>query len=149
MRIFNVEKTVELTEYDLNLGHLENDVLSKHVSAVESVEEIGHYETIKTYPNGGKDVKWVVDVPKVEGVDEHDETEDIMVYIPYTDNELKAIALKEERSQLEQWLKDHDYIGTKIATGRATVEEYATEIAEMTVKANRINEIDEELNEGL
>lgn len=58
----------------------------------------------------------------------------------------KLIAEKEE---LENWLKDHDYIGTKIATGRATVEEYATEIAEMTAKANRINEIDEELNEGL
>lgn len=54
-----------------------------------------------------------------------------------------------EKETLEQWLKDHDYIGTKIATGRATVEEYATEIAEMTVKANRINEIDEELKKGL
>lgn len=54
-------------------------------------------------------------------------------------------ALYTEKEQLEQWLRDHDYIGTKIATGRATVEEYATEIAEMIVKANRINEIDEEL----
>ena len=149
MRIFNVEKTVELTEYDLNLGHLENDILTTHVSAVEPIEEVGHYETIKEYPNGGKDVKWVVDIPKREGVEEHDETEDIMVYIPYTNEELKAIALREERSQLEQWLQDHDYIGTKIATGRATVEEYAAEIAEMTTKANRINEIEEELNEGL
>ena len=54
-----------------------------------------------------------------------------------------------EKETLEQWLKDHDYIGTKIATGRATVAEYSTEIAEMTVKANRINEIDEELKKGL
>lgn len=53
-----------------------------------------------------------------------------------------------EKETLEEWLKDHDYIGTKIATGRATAEEYADEIAEMTVKANRINEIDEELKEG-
>ena len=50
--------------------------------------------------------------------------------------------LLSEKSQLETWLKDHDYIGTKIATGRATVEEYATEIEEMTEKAERINEID-------
>ena len=42
---------------------------------------------------------------------------------------------------MEAWLSAHDYIGVKIATGRATVEEYATEIAEMTEKANRINEI--------
>ena len=50
--------------------------------------------------------------------------------------------LIEEKSYLEAWLSDHDYIGTKIATGRATVEEYATEIAEMNEKAERINEID-------
>ena len=50
--------------------------------------------------------------------------------------------LTNEKTQLETWLKEHDYIGTKIATGRATVEEYATEIEEMTEKANRINEIE-------
>lgn len=59
-----------------------------------------------------------------------------------TEEELKRQALVEEKAQLETWLKDHDYIGTKIATGRATVEEYETEIAEMTEKAERINEID-------
>ena len=47
-----------------------------------------------------------------------------------------------EKANLEAWLRNHDYIGVKIATGRATVEEYATEISEMTEKANRINEID-------
>ena len=59
-----------------------------------------------------------------------------------TEEELKRQALVEEKAQLETWLKAHDYIGTKIATGRATVEEYATEIGEMTEKAERINEID-------
>ena len=58
-----------------------------------------------------------------------------------TEQELKRQALVEEKTQLETWLKEHDYIGTKIATGRATVEEYANEIAEMTKKAERINEI--------
>ena len=59
-----------------------------------------------------------------------------------TEEELRRQALLSEKAELEAWLKDHDYIGTKIATKRATVEEYATEIAEMTEKANRINEID-------
>ena len=63
-----------------------------------------------------------------------------------TEEELKRQELVEEKAQLETWLKEHDYIGTKIATGRATVEEYATEIAEMSEKANRINEIDRELS---
>lgn len=63
-----------------------------------------------------------------------------------TEEELRRRALVEEKTQLETWLKEHDYIGTKIATGRASVEEYADEIALMTEKAHRINEIDRELN---
>ena len=47
---------------------------------------------------------------------------------------------------MEAWLKAHDYIGAKIATGRATIDDYADEIALMTEKAERINEIDALLN---
>lgn len=63
-----------------------------------------------------------------------------------TEEELRRQALLSEKAELETWLREHDYIGTKIATGRATIEEYASEIALMTEKANRINEIDRELN---
>ena len=59
-----------------------------------------------------------------------------------TEEELRRQALQTEKAELEAWLKEHDYIGVKIATKRATVEEYANEIAEMTEKAERINEID-------
>ena len=59
-----------------------------------------------------------------------------------TEEELRRQALQSEKADLEAWLKEHDYIGVKIATKRATVEEYANEIAEMTEKAERINEID-------
>ena len=55
--------------------------------------------------------------------------------------ELKIQRIKE----LKQLLKDYDYIGTKIATGRATREEYATEIAQMTVGADEINELEARL----
>ena len=60
-----------------------------------------------------------------------------------TEEELRRQALQTEKAELEAWLKAHDYIGVKIATGRATVEEYANEIVEMTEKANRINEIND------
>ena len=63
-----------------------------------------------------------------------------------TEEELRRQALVKEKAQLEAWLKAHDYIGTKIATGRASVEEYASEIEEMSEKASRINEIDGELS---
>ena len=50
--------------------------------------------------------------------------------------------LEREKADLEAWLNAHDYIGVKIATGRATIDDYADEIALMTEKAERINEID-------
>lgn len=59
-----------------------------------------------------------------------------------TEEEMRKQALQTEKADLEAWLSAHDYIGTKIATGRATIEEYAIEIEEMTEKANRINEIE-------
>ena len=62
-----------------------------------------------------------------------------------TEEDLRRQALLSEKADLESWLTAHDYIGTKIATGRATVEEYAYEITLMTEKANRINDIDKML----
>ena len=59
-----------------------------------------------------------------------------------TEEELRRQALQTEKADLEAWLKAHDYIGVKIATGRATIDDYADEIALMTEKAERINEID-------
>ena len=63
-----------------------------------------------------------------------------------TEEELRRQALESEKADLEAWLSAHDYIGVKIATGRATVDDYVNEIALMTEKANRINEIDAMLN---
>ena len=53
--------------------------------------------------------------------------------------------LLKEKAELESWLSSHDYIGIKIATGRATIKEYADIIAKMNEKAERINEIDRRL----
>ena len=63
-----------------------------------------------------------------------------------TEEELRRQALQTEKADLEAWLSAHDYIGVKIATGRATIDDYADEIALMTEKAERINEIDAMLN---
>lgn len=49
--------------------------------------------------------------------------------------------IEREIEELEMWLRNHDYIGTKIATGRATIEEYADVIAEMDEKARRLSEL--------
>lgn len=71
----------------------------------------------------------------------------IYFQIPHVDtaDEKRAKEIKAEIATLQSWLTAHDYIGIKIATGRATSDEYATEIAEMKAKADRINELEAEL----
>ena len=48
-------------------------------------------------------------------------------------------------AELKELLANYDYIGTKIATGRATREEYATQIQQMTEWASEIDRLEEEL----
>ena len=110
MRVFNKDKTVELIEYDLALGRIVPDKLFvAHHEAVEPSEEVWHYETVREYPGGGKDVKKVVDIPAVKGHDAYDEYEDIAIYIPYTEAELAA----KEISKLKLKLGATDYQALK------------------------------------
>lgn len=60
-----------------------------------------------------------------------------------SEEELRRQSLINEKSELETWLSAHDYIGVKIATGRASISDYQEEISLMNIKANRINEINE------
>lgn len=71
---------------------------------------------------------------------------DGVYYIKANEPPSEKETLEQEKYELELWLRQHDYIGVKIATGRATIEEYANEIEEMKIKAARINEIDAELS---
>ena len=88
MRILD-EHNIEIENPDSELGYLKEETLFiQHHEAVEAVAEAGHFEVIAAYPNGGKDVKWVIDVAAVEAADAWDEYEDIYRYIPYTAEEL-------------------------------------------------------------
>jgi hypothetical protein len=88
MRILD-ENNVEITSPDLSLGYLVPDkVFIAHHDAIEAVEEVGHYEVIAEYPNGGKDVVKVIDINGVEAQEAWDEYEDILRYVRYTDEEL-------------------------------------------------------------
>ena len=114
MRVFNKDKTQELKEYDLNKGHLKLDKLFiRHHEAVEEIKEQWHYETIAEYPNGGKDVSKVIDVPYQAPQEAFDEYEDIYVYIPYTYEELEELnkpseleILKREQEVTAQAVQD-------------------------------------------
>ena len=88
---------------DLSLGWLEDKTQTIHHDAVAGVEEVSHYETLAEYPNGGKDVQKVVDVPGVDAKDAWDEEEQVRVYHLYTAEELAAQA--EAREKAEQQAK--------------------------------------------
>lgn len=85
-------------------------------------------------PNGNREI-WNVKPDGYFTVEEWDLAHPYVAHI---------ITPEQEIAEHEAWLEAHDYIGIKIATGRATQEEYATEIAEMTRRANRIHELKNE-----
>lgn len=130
MNIYNEKKTKVLKEEDLDMekGYLKTDTLTKHIKAQKGVEEKGHYEVIKEYENGGKDVKWVVDAKGVEPIEEHDEYEQIEVYVPYTKEELEKIEQDKiiaEMNEIKSELSATDYKTLKYVDGYYTEEEYA------------------------
>lgn len=97
-------------DYDLTKGRIVEKTEIIHHAAVDGVLEVGHYETIIEYPNGGKDVVWIVDIPAVASADAYDEEKISQVYIPYTAAELAAIeenrkpSIEERTSALESAL---------------------------------------------
>ena len=95
---------VEIATPDLTKGYLKPETQTIHHDAVAGVEEVSHYKTIAEYPNGGKDVRKVVDVPGVAAKEAYDEEVEVQRYIRYTTEELaaqeKARKEAEEKAQL-------------------------------------------------
>ena len=94
-----------LDKYDLNLGRLESSTRIERHPAVEGVEEVWHWETVAEYPNGGKDVEKVIDVPGVQAQEAWEEEIPIYIYIPYTQAELDAIEAEKNRPSEEERLR--------------------------------------------
>ena len=84
---------------DLTKGYLKPETQTIHHDAVEGVEEVSHYETIAEYPNGGKDVRKVVDVPGVAAQEAYDEEVDVQRYVLYTAEELAAQAEAKKKAE--------------------------------------------------
>ena len=107
MRILN-QNDIELTEEEVNLelGYLKPEsIISIHHEAIEEVKEVGHYEVIAEYPNGGKDVIWVIDVPGTEAKEAWDEYEDIQRYVLYTEEQLAAKEAERKAKEEDALLK--------------------------------------------
>lgn len=96
MEIYN-QNMERIENPDLSLGYLKDSTRTEHHEAVEGVQEKWHYEVMKEYPNGGKDIQKVIDVPGVEAKEAWDEEIPIQIYIPYTQEELDR--MEEERNK--------------------------------------------------
>lgn len=121
MRILDLNG-MELENPDLSLGYLtEEEILISHHEAIEAAAEQWHYETIAEYPNGGKDVKKIVDVPGVEARDAWDEYETVQRYVPYTEEELAAIEEAQNKptpqDDADAMMIDHEYRLTILELG--------------------------------
>lgn len=86
---------------DLTKGYLKQETQTVHHDAVAGVEEVSHYKTIAEYPNGGKDVRKVVDVPGAAAQDAYDEEVEVQRYILYTADELAEQAAAREKAEQE------------------------------------------------
>lgn len=84
---------------DLTLGYLINSTEPVEHPAVEGMEEVSHYETVAEYPNGGKDVRKIIDREGIPARDAWTEQVPIQKYIRYTAEELAA--QEEERKKAE------------------------------------------------
>lgn len=136
MRIFNTDKTEEIASYDRDKGHLVEDKLVTHIPYSAPVKEEGYYETIAEYPNGGKDVKWVVTKAGQAEVLEHDEEEKILVYVPYTDTELARINAEKTIATNKELLEESDYTIIKfmdsyIKANPTLLEEFANQYPQL------------------
>lgn len=90
---------VEIATPDLTKGYLKPETQTIHHDAVAGVEEVSHYETIREYPNGGKDVKKVVDVKAVPAQEAYDEEVEVQRYVLYTAEELAAQAEAKKKAE--------------------------------------------------
>lgn len=175
MKVYNKEKTEVLETYDLTKGFLKTDkILKVHHEAVPAAPAVTvaskieailtnggkvievdgiYYEVVKEFPNGGRTLEEIEETPGVPKQEAYDEYEDIMVYIPYTEQEIKAQEKIKKVLECKKYLADTDYIVLKIgeclADGNteevaAIKTKYAEQLAKRKEARDKINELEVE-----
>lgn len=111
------EQMNPLEEYDLTHGHIVTHMRTVEHEAVEAVAEVSHFEVIEEYPNGGKDVRKVIDVPAVPGKEAWTESVEYGVYIPYTSEELAEMEQQRNTPTMEERLASIENALNVLLTG--------------------------------
>ena len=87
---------------DLTAGYLAADTEAVEHPAQDAVEEMSHYETVAEYPNGGKDVRKVIDRAAVPAAPAWTEQVPIQRYIRYTAEELARREKEQQEARQQQ-----------------------------------------------
>lgn len=95
-----------ITSPDLTAGHLVDDTETVEHPAQAAVEELSHYETVAEYPNGGKDVRKVIDRAAVPAAPAWTEQRPIRRYIRYTAEELAAQDAERKKAEAREKLPE-------------------------------------------
>lgn len=127
----NVLKSVDYEKGYTNAGKL----LVKHHDAVEYKE--ARYENVKVYENdkGDELYEWRMIEPAVNAQDAWDEYEDVIVYTPYTEEELAKRA--EEKAKNEQLQKEAEEKAKAQAEKDKQREEF------LTAAPNRLDSLEQ------
>jgi hypothetical protein len=116
MRVFDENKNYELKNYDLEKGYLKADkIFVAFHPEVPEQEEQSHYEVIRVYDNGGKDVKKVIDVPHQKYQEAYEEYEDIYVYIPYTQSQIEKNKKAKYEFTVEKYIRERYPLNAELA----------------------------------
>lgn len=144
-KVYNQNKTEILTNYDLSKGELKQDTIEIKHEAQPEIEGKGHYEVVKEYSNGGKDLKYVVEQEYKPAVKEYTEIKKVLVYIPFTDERLKKDKITHEIRAYKKLLADTDYQAIKYFEGELTADEYAPTKQKRKEWRAKINELEKQL----
>lgn len=87
---------------DLTAGYLAADTEAVEHPAQDAVEELSHYETVAEYPNGGKDVRKVIDRAAIPAAPAWTERLPIRRYIRYTAEELAQREKEQQEARQQQ-----------------------------------------------
>lgn len=106
MKVYDEFKTMELQTYDLENGKLVPDKLFIAHHPEEAEIPAVKRKVVTRFANGGASAEWVTDVPAVPAKPAWDEYEDIMVYLPFTAEELKSKRISEIKNRLSELSED-------------------------------------------
>lgn len=133
--IYNETKTEVIENPDMQKGYIKESTMTVHHEAVTAVEEVSHYEILREYPNGGKDVKKIIDVPGVQARSAYDEEVPVQIFVLYSEKELA----EREIIKLKQYLTDTDWTVIKsLEIGENLYPEISEKRAEARERINTL-----------